>query len=269
VEATDAAPDRPQGRRARSREALVGFGAIAMVVAVATVSIFFGLRRARAAARSVAPNALLEREVAERRKSEEAFAIVSSLASAVDSLARLKTIGGAPREPAVTPPEPTEFASATSCMQSYLPEVDLPPNGLDFVCEETDLWSIEWKVRSQVANRVGDGSRLWNRLGRYSLAALASMRKGCCVDPPYLQAKVPGLWCGILRDTVRGFQPAPTQSNIAEFETMMRCLERRGMHLPSHFTTTPPERARDTFDEFVEIARHRKSDRSEASGRAP
>lgn len=260
MEATDAAPDRPRNR-ARSREAIVGFGAVALLVVAVVVSAAFALRRMRAAARSDPSATLLQRQAAERKKSEQAVAIVASLATAVDSLSRLKAIGGAAPELVVVPPEPTEFASPTSCMQSYLPGLDVPANGLDFVCEETDLWAIEWKARAQIVNRAGDGSRLWNRLGRYSLAALASMRKGCCIDPPYLQAKVAGLWCGILRDTVRGFQPAPTQSNITEFETMMRCLEGRGMHLPPHFTTTPPERARDTFDEFVAIARHRKSSR--------
>jgi hypothetical protein len=259
VEATDAVPDRPQGRRARRREALVGIGAIAMLVAVAVVAVGFGVRRLRRAARSDPSAALLQRQAAERRKSEQAVALVSSLATTVDSLARLKTIGGAQPEPAVLPPKPTEFPSPTSCMASYLPDVDVPPNGLDFVCEETDLWSIDWKVRAQIVNRIGDGARLWNRLGRHSLAALASMRKGCCVDPPFLQAKVAGLWCGILRDTLRGFQAAPTQSNIAEYEAMMTCLEGRGMHLPEHFTSMPAEQSREAFDEFVRLARHRTS----------
>jgi hypothetical protein len=156
------------------------------------------------------------------------------------------------------PPAPADFPSPTACMLSYLPEVDVPPNGLDFVCEETDLWSLEWKVRAQIVNRPGDGARLWNRLGSYSMAALASMRKGCCLDPPYLQAKVPGLWCGILRDTVRSFQAAPTDANIREYEAMMKCLEGRGMRMPAHFAETPPERARESFAEFVWLTRHRK-----------
>jgi len=268
VEATDAATERPRSR-ARSREALVGFGAVALLVVAAVVSISFGLRRARAAARSDPSAALLHRQAAERRKGEQAVAMVASLATAVDSLSRLKTIGVGAAEPPVTPPEPTEFASPTNCMLSYLPEVDVPANGLDFVCEETDFWTIELKVRAQVVNRTGDGSRLWSRLGRYSIAALASMRKGCCADPPYLQAKVAGLWCGILRDTLRGFQAAPEQATVHEFETMMTCLELRGMHLPAHFSVTPPERAHEAFAEFVAIARHRKSKQGDGANSPP
>jgi hypothetical protein len=268
VEATDAATERPRSR-ARVREALVGIGALALLVAVATVAIAFGLRRARAAARSVPRDALLQREAAERKKSEQAFTIVSGLASAVESLARLKTVGAGAAEPVVVPPPPTEWSSPTACMLTYLPGVDVPAASLDFVCEETDLWSVEWKVRAQVANRPGDGARLWNRLGRYSLPALASMRKGCCVDPPYLQAKVPGLWCGILRDTLRAFQAAPVQTNIHEFEMMMTCLEDRGMHLPAHFAEAPPERARDAFADFVRISRHRTSPPKEERSAAP
>lgn len=245
--------------RPRRREALLGAGAVVCVAAIAVFSVALGLRRARAAARSASTTsaALVQRQTEERRKSQQAFTIVSSLASAVDSLARLKTAGVGAVEPIVNPPPPEAFSSPTACMLSYLPEVDLPEGSLDFVCDETDFWSLDWKVQSQIVNRTGKGARLWSRLGRYSLAALASMRKGCCVEPPYLQAKVAGLWCGILRDTLRGFQSAPTSSNIAEYETMMTCLEGRGMHLPAHFAVAPPERAHETFAEFVEIARHR------------
>lgn len=258
-------------RRARSREALLGVGTVALLAAVAILSVTFGLRRARAAARSASASnvAIAQRQAEERRKSEQAFTIVSSLASAVDSLARLKTAGVGAAESVVDPPQPTEFSSPTACMLSYLPEVDVPEGSLDFVCDETDLWSLDWKVRAQIVNRTGDGARLWSRLGKYSLAALATMRKGCCVDPPYLQAKVPGLWCGVLRDTLRGFQAAPTRSNVTEYETMMKCLDGRGMRLPAHFAVAPPEQAFDAFAEFLKIARHRKSAPTVASNGAP
>jgi hypothetical protein len=251
-------------RRARAREALFGIGAIALVAALAVLSVTFGLRRARAAARNASASnlAMAQRQAEERRKSQQAFTIVASLASAVDSLSRLKTAGVGAAEPVVDPPSPTEFSSPTACMLSYLPEVDAPDGSLDFVCDETDFWSLDWKVRAQLVNRGGGGARLWNRLGKYSLAALASMRKGCCVDPPYLQAKVAGLWCGILRDTLRGFQSAPTQSNVTEYEAMMRCLDGRGMHLPAHFSAAPPEQAHDAFAEFVKIARRRTRPRT-------
>ena len=36
-------------------------------------------------------------------------------------------------------------------MLSYLPQVDVPANGLDFVCEETDFWAIDWDYGHRAA----------------------------------------------------------------------------------------------------------------------
>jgi hypothetical protein len=215
------------------------------------------LRRARAAEEDGRISTVLAREALERKRRDQAIGIVSSLATTVDSLARLQAAGTS--EPETVPPSATEFSSPTACMLSYLPEVSVQSGSLDFVCEQTDAWTLEWKVRAQLSGKVGEGARLWSRLGPYALAALASMRKGCCVDPPYLQAKVPGLWCGVLRDTLRDVQAVPTRQNVRGFETMMKCLERRGMHLPDHFSDGEPERAERAFAELLRVARHRKA----------
>lgn len=263
----DPAPQHP--RRSRPRETTVGIGALALVIAVLVASTAFALRRARAAVPVASDMGLRERQAVERKKTEQALTVVSSLATAVDSLARLQAVSGGVPESMPEPPAATEWSSPTTCMLSYLPEVAVPVGGLDFVCEETDFWALDWKVRAHMSNRVGGGARLWNRLGPYSLAALASMRRGCCVDPPHLQAKVPGLWCGILRDTLRSVQPTPTPANVREFETMMKCLEGRGMRLPAHFDAVERERARDAFTEFVKIARRRTSPRGAPPIEAP
>jgi len=248
-------------RPARWREALVGL-VLLLVLTIGLVAAFrSAVRGLRGATRSLTTSARAARIAEERTKSAEALTIVSSLATAVDSLARVSAVSAGSVGPAPDPPAPTEFASPTACMQSYLPEVDLPKGSLDFVCEETDFWTLDWKVRAHVATKPGAGARLWNRLGPYSLAALASMRKGCCVDPPYLQAKVPALWCGILRDTLRGFQAVPSTASVHEFETTMKCLEGRGMRLPPSFAATPPDRAHEAFGQFLKIARARSSSR--------
>lgn len=242
--------------KAGSREAWVGLAAVLFLASVTAVSVLFGFRRAHASTQPA--NALAAQRLAsERKKSEQALTIVSSLATAVDSLSRLQSASGAAAEATPDPPQATEWSSPTACMLSYLPEIRMPEGSLDFVCEETDFWSIEWKVRARVAGKAGEGAILWNRLGPYSLAALASMRKSCCVDPPYLQAKVAGLWCGVLRDTLRGFQAVPSPKSVHEYETMMKCLEARGMHLPPYFSEGDPERGRQAFARVVSIARRR------------
>lgn len=246
--------------RARRRESLVGLTVLlaAACIVVASLGARAKERSAPAVAASAAP---ARRFAAEKRRTEQALSIVSSLATAVDSLARVAVAGARSAEPAFPPPPPTEFSSPTACMLSYLPEIDVSNGALDFVCEETNAWTLDWKVRARISGKAGDGAKLWNRLGPYSMAALAGMRKGCCVDPPYLQAKVAGLWCGVLRDTLRGFQAVPTDENVHEFETTMKCLADRGMRLPPAFSEVTPERARGAFGEFLTIARRRGANR--------
>jgi hypothetical protein len=249
----------------RGREAWVGLVAVAFLVSTVVATSLFGFRRARASTGPSAAALAAEKHALERKKTEQALTIVSSLATAVDSLARIQSASTSGVEPSYDPPSPADFPSPTACMLSYLPELEMPEGSLDFVCEETDFWSIDWKVRAKIATKVGEGARVYNRLGRYSLAALASMRKGCCVDPPYLQAKVAGLWCGILRDTLREFQAVPSPKSVHEYETMMKCLESRGMHLPPHFSDVDPESAREAWARVAGIARKRTAPRKDGN----
>lgn len=255
-------PSRGPMRRLR-RESLIGLAVLAVMAVVMVASFRPGAPRDPTAVTN-RDRARAERLASDRKKGEQALTIVSSLASAVDSLARVKAASAKEPEPVFDPPAATEFPSPTACMLSYLPEVELPNGALDFVCDETDFWQLDWKVRAELANRRGDGARLWNRLGPYSMAALASMRKGCCVDAPYLQAKVPALWCGILRDTLRGLGAVPSDANVRDFEAMMKCLSDRGMRLPAAFGEVEPRDAREAFGRFLKMARNRASPRGEA-----
>jgi hypothetical protein len=193
-----------------------------------------------------------------REGAEEATEAVASLASALGALSRVDSnlrAGGAP----VDPPDPAQFSSPTACVRSYLPDVDLADGSVDSLCAEVDLWTTERTIDVRLANRAG-GARHWTRLGRYSMAALATMRAGCCVAPEPLFAVVPGLWCGILRDQLRAFAPAPLASVIADYESMMRCLAARGVRLPERWSRASPEESQATFEEFLRVARHRRKE---------
>jgi hypothetical protein len=185
----------------------------------------------------------------------EATAAVASLASALGALGRVEAKVQADDSPA-DPPDPAEFASPTACVRSYLPEIEVAGESLDFLCSEKDLWTLERTIALRLAHRTG-GAEHWTRLGRHSMAALAAMRRGCCIAPEPLLAVVPGLWCGILRDELRAIGPAPTAKGLAGYESMMRCLAARGVRLPERWNAVPPDQSQAAFENFLHTARRR------------
>lgn len=218
----------------------------------------------------------------EGRSEEHARSALSSLTSAVGALTRLaaaKARRGAPARPAAEhldssegrgrlevdstpasePPPPSAYTSLTACFESYLPGAELSPGALDFVCTETEFWAIERRAHLAIAPRPGAGARLYGKLGHYSLAALATMRRGCCPDAEPLLAVVPGLWCGILRDKLRALGAYPEAGPIAAFDETMGCLADRGVRLPDRWDRFTAEQSRAAFREFSRIARRRGS----------
>jgi hypothetical protein len=83
------------------------------------------------------------------------------------------------------------------------------------------------------------------------------MRSACCVDPEPLLAVVPGLLCGILRDKLRAIGPDPEPSAVVDLERTMKCLSKRGVHLPERWDRIPAEESRAAFRRFVDVARLR------------
>ncbi|HEX7669786.1 MAG TPA: hypothetical protein VF395_09395 [Polyangiaceae bacterium] len=198
------------------------------------------------------------------RGAEEAAEAIASLSSALGALRQVdeklhagELIPSPPRPP--ESPDPARFSSPTACVRSYLPDVVLGDGSMDSLCSETDLWNTERTIDVRLAHRPG-GAKHWTRLGRYSMAALATMRAGCCALPEPLTAVVPGLWCGILRDELRAFGPAPTAAIVTDYERMMRCLKGRGVRLPERWNETSPEESERAFQDFLRVARNRRSD---------
>jgi hypothetical protein len=195
----------------------------------------------------------------EAERASNATDVVASLARAVGRLAAVEEQVrglGAPAPPA-PPPEPGSFPSPTACARTYLPEVDLPDGALDFMCSENDAWALERETYVRVAHRTGDGVHRFTRLGRYSVAAVAMIRAGCCVTPDPLLARVPELWCGILRDKVRALGPMPEDAAVRDYDEAMRCLREHGMRLPDRWERSPEERTIEAFEQFLGIARGR------------
>jgi hypothetical protein len=204
--------------------------------------------------------------------------LAASLASAAGALVELESLrrrpatpdapqsppspraaGAFPPEPgrATTPPAPEAFLSPTDCMNTYLPGVDIVDRSLDVVCEERDLWSIEWKIHPRIAYRDAEGGRRWAQLGPYTLAAIATLRAGCCKDPEPLLAVVPVLTCGILRDELRAFGPVPERTAFEAYESTMTCLAARNVRLPPRWAKASKDDSEAAFRRFVEIARGR------------
>lgn len=222
------------------------------IVALLAVGAAFVLPYARSLHRHGTPK---RPEGVESNGAAEATLAMASLASALGALGRVKAKVQAD-DPPVDPPDPAEFASPTACVRSYLPEVDVAEESLDFLCSETDLWTVERTIAVRLANRAG-GAQHWTRLGRHSMAALAAMRRGCCVAPEPLLAVVPGLWCGILRDELRAIGPVPSTEMIASYESMMQCLTARGVRLPERWNSVPQDESETAFAAFLRTARRR------------
>ena len=189
----------------------------------------------------------------------EALAAATSLASTLNELSQIKRphAGRIPEQP--PPPPPSAFPSQAACLASYLPKLTpVDPEDLTFVCTKSDLWAIERQAHTLMLGKPGPAAALWKRLGLRSLAALATMRSGCCPDAEPLTAVVPGLWCGVLRDKVRLFTALPESTTVTDLDRTLICLSRRGARLPPHWATVPAGRSERAFDEFLTIARARR-----------
>jgi len=242
-------------REGRTPRVLLGF-AVALALCVVVVAPFARPRRSPMPGAPAPSLALLQAREAQRRA--DAVAVATSLASTLTELNRLKSLREGGIDQARPPPPASSFASETECLASFLPSLSpIEPEKLEFVCKQSDLWAIERQAHVLMAGKPGKAAELWNRLGSHSLAALATMRSGCCIDAEPLTAVVPGLWCGILRDKVRLFSALPEPTTVEDFERTMRCLGRRGARFPAHFTTLPAGRGERAFEEFLSIARAR------------
>jgi hypothetical protein len=241
----------------------------ALLLAAALVASFLRARAGRGesppplvsnAAANSAAALTLGRPVEQRAPNEpdpQVVSEVSALASAVKDLANKKAALDRADTSNAVPPPASAFPSPTACMQSYLPEVELAPGGLEFVCKKSDLWAIDREALVRIAARRGKGAELWKRLGHYSLATLAVMRSGCCADAEPLRAVVPGLWCGILRDKVRALAALPDSSSVRAFDETMTCLEKRRARVPEHWSKLPAATREHAFDEVLRRALER------------
>ena len=189
----------------------------------------------------------------------EALSAATSLAATLGELSRVKSSRGRVVEPQHPPPAASSFPSEAACLASYLPKLSpIDAEDLKFVCAKSDLWAIERQAHTLMAGKPGSAAQLWKRLGSQSLAVLATMRSGCCVNAEPLTAVVPGLWCGVLRDKVRLFTALPERTTVSDLERTLGCLARRGARLPAHWATVPAGRSERAFDEFLAIARERR-----------
>jgi hypothetical protein len=232
---------------------------VALLVLAVAMALPYARSRARhgpAGMRRPGSDSLASDDAA--RGADEAAEAIASLSSALGALSQVDSKLHA-REPVPDPPDPAQFSSTTACVRTYLPDVDLADGSVDALCSETDLWTTERTIDVRLAHRAG-GAKHWTRLGKYSMAALATMRAGCCVAPEPLTAVVPGLWCGILRDELRTFGPAPTADRVTDYEKMMRCLLDRGVHLPERWSRPSPEESEQAFQDFLSVARRRRKD---------
>jgi hypothetical protein len=269
----------PRAPREPTTETWVGLLAVGLLV-LGFVLPLDGLRRGRAAAEPPTNRGAAPGRADAGSLGIDPRELARSLASAAKALAEVEAIRRetaheeAPRsergrhwEPpgpfptqapsVLEPPPATAYGSATRCLASYVPELDLAPHALDFVCTSDDLWAIERRVAEKFAYAAGSGAEDWRHLGPYGMGALASMRAGCCPQAVPVRAVVPGLWCGILRDRVRQMSAVPERTSYLDVAETLECLRARGVRLPARWYRSPPERQHAASRAFVERARRR------------
>jgi hypothetical protein len=228
----------------------------ALVLLAALVGSFLRIWFEGSARRGAAPVAsVLPGDFPRPAPAQLAAVAVAELARATRGLSEAEARARERASPA-PPPSPSSFASPTACVRTYLPGVDVAAGSLDLLCDEADAWKLERRLYERIAHRPGDVAR-WTRLGHYSLAAVATLRSGCCVSAPPLRAVVPGLWCGVLGDQLRALGPVPVAEAIGTFDETMRCLLRRGMRLPERWDHISVQSSRAAFDELWGVARER------------
>jgi hypothetical protein len=241
----------------RPRHAALGFAGALVLTAIVVVPL---VRRSGAQpAPSPSASVVASSAAKDAELHAQALSAANSLATSLSELSEAKRARARAVEPQHPPPPASSFPSEGACLASYLPELaPVDAEDLKFVCQKSDLWAIERQAHVLFTGKPGRAAQLWKRLGSRSLAALATMRSGCCTDAEALSAVVPGLWCGVLRDKVRLFTALPERTTVLDLERTLACLSRRGARLPAHWATVPNGRSERAFDEFLSMARARR-----------
>ena len=156
----------------------------------------------------------------------------------------------------------TSGDATTTCIASFLPEESLgKQSNLGAYCSAGDLRTAMKLLRASFASAPGGGTgtpKGWNELGWFELAALATLRAGCCTNPtriiwPDASADCPSITDAMeaLGRAVSGTQKADTE--IARFKEAAHCELAKGKPDASRPAAEPSAAAERTFRDLFHV----------------
>jgi len=152
--------------------------------------------------------------------------------------------------------------SVTTCVAGFLPEGALTKQAsLVNFCPASDLRLAMKTLRSSFASAPGGGAgtpKGWNDLGWFELAALATLRSGCCTNVPKFVWPGNSADCPPLGEVLDNLGRAVSTTQdvdaaIARFKEAAHCEVTKGRPDLSRPTAEPAPEAERLFRELFKI----------------
>lgn len=163
----------------------------------------------------------------------------------------------------VTGKEEKGADSVTACIAGFLPENTLSKlANLTSFCPASDLRQAMKTLRAAFANAPGGGAGMpkgWNDLGWFELAALATLRAGCCSNPPkFVWPTGSSPDCPPLGDALDSLGKAVSSTQevdaaITRFKEAAHCEVTKGKPDLSRPTTEPSAGGERVFRDIFHI----------------
>ena len=152
--------------------------------------------------------------------------------------------------------------SVTTCVAGFLPEGSLTKQAsLVNFCPATDLRLAMKTLRSSFASAPGGGAgtpKGWNDLGWFELAALATLRSGCCPNAPKFVWPLASTDCPPLGDLLDSLGRAVSTTTdidaaITRFKESAHCEVTKGRPDLSRPTAEPTAEAERIFRDIFHL----------------
>jgi hypothetical protein len=152
--------------------------------------------------------------------------------------------------------------SASTCIAAFLPENSLAKQAnLATFCPATDLRLAMKTLRGAFANAPGGGvgtPKGWNELGWFEFAALATLRAGCCTNPPKFVWPSNSPDCPPLGDALDSLGRAigsnqEVDTALSRFKEAARCEVTKGKPDLSRPSAEPSANAERIFRDILHV----------------
>jgi serine/threonine-protein kinase len=262
----------PKRREPAPRRSPAKFAGVLVAIAVASAAAGVLLGRLRAGLHPPKPEAIRLEPVrmttpatevsrpetgeSARPASAPAEAPGASATGATSAAAPASSVPGAGAPVGSASPSPPGDPNA--CVLATVPPGtmgDAPDVG--FLCRDEDLWAVARRMNLYVARHgKGPGMVLWASLGRFDLAALATLFSRCCPGSPPFVAATPKGVCETLTSSLANLGKDPSPPHVDQYASDVECLIARKVRYPTEWwDRVGAKDARTAFDQFVKQLR--------------